>query len=125
MLSPAIGTAWNLAFGDASGEGDDFDDEAISNNGDMKVVLQTLANIIYDFLSEHPDFEVVIHPVDDRRQILYNRIIHQNFDLISSELNLIGVINKYAEPIRLPPIKNYDLFIISLKTANFGKNLGL
>jgi hypothetical protein len=86
----------------------------------MKAVLQTLANIIYDFLSENPDFEIIIHPVDDRRQTLYNQIIHRNFDLITSELDLIGVVNNYPEPIRLPHVKNYELFVISLKTANFG-----
>ena len=39
---------WNLAFGDKQESG--FDDEIISNNQDVRMVMQTVANIAYNFL---------------------------------------------------------------------------
>ncbi len=124
-VSPAVGNAWYFAFGDAIGDGDDFDDEVISNNGDMRKVLQTLANIIYDFLAENPDFKVVAHPVDGKRKTLYNWVIQRNFELISAELEIVGVLNNTAEPILRTPKKQYDLFVFSLKSFNFERNFDL
>jgi hypothetical protein len=80
VISPAYSTAWNFAFGDANDDADGFDDEAITNNGDMPKVVQTLANIIYDFLEAHADLQVILHPVDEKRHYLYNRVIQRNFD---------------------------------------------
>ena len=60
---------WNLSFGDLSADGD-FDDSMVTDNYDMRMVLQSLVNIIHDFFDHHPDCEVFIDPVGKRRKQL-------------------------------------------------------
>ena len=118
-ISPAYGSAWNFAFGDATGEGDDFDDEAVSNNGDIRKVIQTLANIVYGFLEEHPDLQVILHPVDKRRHNLYNWIIQRNFEEVNQVLSIYGVRKGKYELLLYPPQKLFDAFLVSQKHAIF------
>ncbi|MCC6725880.1 MAG: hypothetical protein IT258_15335 [Saprospiraceae bacterium] len=121
VMSPAFRTAWYLAFGDAIGDEGDFDDEVVTNNGDMKMVLLTLANIVSDFLAKQPDAEVIINPVDEKRKQLYNRIIQRNFDELSKELFIFGVIGKVKTPLEFSPITIYEAFTVLKKTTNFDK----
>ena len=47
---------WNLAFGDAQGK--DWEDNIISDNDDMRIVLQTVANTVHLFFEKYPDQEI-------------------------------------------------------------------
>ncbi len=118
-ISPAYGPAWNFAFGDAVGDGGDFDDEVISNNGDIRLVLQTLANIIYDFLGKHPERYLLIFPVDQKRQRLYHRIIHRNLGDFGQEVLVYGVLNQIPEILSDVQNKTYDYFIVSKELITF------
>jgi len=44
---------WNLAFGDKT-DGFEFDDKVITNNHDLWKVIQTVANIVHEFLQPTP-----------------------------------------------------------------------
>ncbi len=55
---------WNLGFGDYS-EGD-WDDAVISDNNDMRKVLQTVVNIVHDFSEKYPNKKIYIEPVDKK-----------------------------------------------------------
>jgi hypothetical protein len=68
---------WNLGFGDVVG--DDWTDNVVSNNNDMRVVIQTVANSVYSFFDYYPDDEVFIEPSDYQRKILYNRAFQQRW----------------------------------------------
>ncbi len=52
---------WNLGFGDVSGK--DWTDDVISDNDDLRKVLQTVANAVHDFFDIYPNDEVVIIPL--------------------------------------------------------------
>ena len=43
---------FNLAFGDIDDETNDFDDKAVSNNGDSEKVLATVAAAVFAFLNK-------------------------------------------------------------------------
>lgn len=68
---------WNLGFGDV--KGDDWEDNIISNNNDMRKVLQTIANAIHLFFDLYPDQNILILPLDNQRTLLYNRIFQQKW----------------------------------------------
>jgi hypothetical protein len=68
---------WNLAFGDVTG--DDWQDNVITDNGDLRKVIQTVTNAVYLFLTIYPDQEIIIIPLDKQRKLLYNRIIQQRW----------------------------------------------
>ncbi len=119
-FSPAFGEAWNLAFGDLKGS-EEFDDSIISDNGDMRKVLQTLANIAHDFFEKHPNAQVIIDPVDGKRKSLYNRVFQRKFDEIELVFEVFGVLKYTSEILPYHPTKNYDAFIIQRKKPNFEK----
>jgi hypothetical protein len=81
---------WNLAFGDM--QADDWTDNIISDNDDMRLVLQTVANTIYVFLEKYPYREVYIEPLDRQRKILYNRIFQQKWTEIEPIFFVKGMI---------------------------------
>jgi hypothetical protein len=68
---------WNLAFGDVTE--DDWEDNIITDNGDLRKVIQTIANAVYLFLTIYPDQEIIIIPLDRQRKLLYNRVIQQRW----------------------------------------------
>ncbi|MEK7254021.1 MAG: hypothetical protein AAB316_04700 [Bacteroidota bacterium] len=53
------GNWWNLAFGDAESD-DNFSDTAVSDNNDMRKVLQTITNIAHAFCHKYPSREIYI-----------------------------------------------------------------
>ncbi len=76
---------YNLAFGDLVS--DDFDDEIISDNGDMRKIISTLVNIVHSFAQSNPTTRIAIVPVDNKRRLLYNRIFN---NLNGSSCLLVG-----------------------------------
>lgn len=103
--------AYNLAFGDLI-HGKDFDDANISDNGDMRKVLQTVVNIIHQFCEENPGQKIYIEPVDKHRKALYNRIFKEKQEEIASFFIVTGIsLNKLSKE-SYSPIKTYDAFLI-------------
>lgn len=82
---------WNLAFGDI--KNNDWEDNVISNNDDMRKVLQTVANTVHLFFEKHPEQEVYIEPLDYKRKILYNRIFQQKWAEIEPLFSVRGMID--------------------------------
>ena len=69
-----------MAFGDAKKDG--LDDKTISDNGDTRLVIQTVANAAHEFLGQFPDRQVLILPVDSKRKSLYNFIFRHHWESI-------------------------------------------
>ncbi len=101
---------FSLAFGDMGS--DDFDDEIISDNGDMRKVVQTLVNIVHFFTVANPAIRIVIWPVDRKRKLLYNRIFQQ----FESEILEYYSIEGYSFNPRSKEVfdarKIYDAFVL-------------
>jgi hypothetical protein len=94
--------AYNLAFGDLT-QGKDFDDSNISNNGDIRKVLQTVVNIIHHFCEENPGQKIYIEPVDKQRRALYNRIFKEKHEEISAFFQVTGIFLSYLSKRKLFP----------------------
>jgi hypothetical protein len=106
---------WNLGFGDI--KGDDWEDNVISDNNDMKKTLQTVANAIHAFLEQYPERKVFIAPLERQRKILYNRIFQQKWQEIEPLFFVKGI--RFIGEKRIfedyYPTTLFDYFIISLK----------
>ncbi|MEK7253825.1 MAG: hypothetical protein AAB316_03715 [Bacteroidota bacterium] len=115
---------WNLAFGDVKGKY--WTDDVVSDNGDMRKVLQTVANAVHLFLSRYPGRKVWIEPLSRKHKFLYNRIFQQKHEEIAEEFEVRGVLlledeNELTEAYQ--PGKIYDAFILSLKLLTFEKQI--
>ncbi|GEM_PF-987366 len=101
----------NLAFGDLVS--DDFDDEIISNNGDLRKIISTLANIVHSFTLSNPEIKIAIVPVDRKRKLLYNRIFQQYELEILEFYSIEGFLSVRRTKEQYDPNKLYDAFVIS------------
>ncbi len=100
----------NLAFGDL--DSNDFDDEIISDNGDLRKVISTLVNIVHSFAQSHPTFRIAIVPVDNKRKLLYNRIFQQFEFEILEHFSVQGVFFNPRTKEPFDPRKTYDAFVL-------------
>lgn len=100
----------NLAFGDLVI--DDFEDEAISDNGDMRKIISTLVNIVHSFSLSNPTTRIAVVPVDNKRKLLYNRIFQQFEFEILEHYAVQGVFfnSRTNEPYDTRKI--YDVFVL-------------
>ncbi|MEK7257235.1 MAG: hypothetical protein AAB316_20950, partial [Bacteroidota bacterium] len=71
---------FNLGFGDQIGQEFDFDDLAISDNGDMVKVLATVIMTIFLFFKQFPNATIFIQGSTPERTYLYHRIANKYFD---------------------------------------------
>ncbi|MFK7935897.1 MAG: hypothetical protein AB8G22_20455 [Saprospiraceae bacterium] len=66
---------FNLAFGDQIKDSAFIDDNANSNNGDLRKVLATVISTIPIFFEKHPRCAIYLQGSDNRRTRTYQRII--------------------------------------------------
>jgi hypothetical protein len=109
--------SWNLAFGDKQADSALLDDLSVSNNGDLRMVMQTVANIALEFMSAQPGKLLFIQPIDERRKSLYNYIFSKKWPEIREKYQVFGISGNYFDNYQ--PEKVYDLFVLSLKPGNF------
>ncbi|MES2628965.1 MAG: hypothetical protein V4616_08350 [Bacteroidota bacterium] len=81
---------YNLGFGDICPNTSVIDDHAVSNNGDHKKVLVTVAYTIYTFFHTRPDVLVYIQGTTSARNRLYRIGIFNNLHLIEADFNILG-----------------------------------
>ena len=67
---------YNLGFGDYNADTGLSDDTAISNNGDMRRVLSTVASTLKIFFEERPHETVLISGSDPIRNYYYQKLVH-------------------------------------------------
>jgi hypothetical protein len=111
-FNPIRKGVWNLGFGDKIG--DDWTDDIVSNNADMRVVIQTVANAVYSFFEYYETDEIFIEPSDYKRKILYNRIFKQKWHEIEPNF-IVRAINLDIEKSQFEaynPKEIYDYFIV-------------
>jgi hypothetical protein len=108
---------WNLGFGDVKGK--TWTDTAVSNNNDLRKVLQTVANAVHLFLEAYPERQLFFKPVDRKRKLLYNRTFQQKWHEIEplftvKAVNLEDTNPKFKD---YNPKKLYDLFTMKKKIS--------
>ena len=106
---------WNLGFGDV--KDDDWEDNVISDNNDLRKILQTVANAVHLFFNDYPDREIAISPLDYQRKLLYNRLFQQRWHEINPIFTVKAIIfdTQNTEFEDYNPKKIFDYFIIKLK----------
>jgi hypothetical protein len=82
---------WNLAFGDANADETDFDDKIITNNQDMRRVIQTVFATGLIFSAAYPERKIKIVPVDRQRKLLYNRVFQDRHTAIEEFYTVYGL----------------------------------
>ncbi|GAB4053845.1 DUF6934 family protein [Spirosoma litoris] len=102
---------WNLGFGDFDPIRNKIDDEVISDNGDGRKVIKTVALTLVQFLEEYPKETVIFMGSDSRRALLYNRIVSQFYNEFSGKLLISGWSQEGIE-VDIETGKQYIAFII-------------
>jgi hypothetical protein len=74
---------FNLAFGDRIAETDDFSDQITSNNGDMEMVLATVADTTFSFWEKYPQANLFLTGSSIVRTYLYQKKIERYWDEIN------------------------------------------
>lgn len=102
---------FNLGFGDWKDGDSGFDDLAITDNGDMEMVLSTVARITVEFLSENPGVIIHLTGSTPARTRLYRIIISNRYDSIRNDYSVWGYLNGAFRPFQKNI--NYEAFLIS------------
>ncbi|RZM29686.1 MAG: hypothetical protein EOO88_03905 [Pedobacter sp.] len=102
---------YNLGFGDlVNGE---VSDKAVSNNGDMRKILATVASTVYDFTNRN-DFPWIYAKGGDRiRTMLYQRKLRNQLAEISRDFDLYGLTERGWKEFRIDT--DYHAFLIKRK----------
>jgi hypothetical protein len=84
---------FNLGFGDRRSLSADIDDLIVTNNGDAKKVLATVAATLYIFTDWYPNAVITAKGSTPARSRLYRMSISNNFDLIQADFQIFGLKN--------------------------------
>lgn len=104
---------YNLAFGDKDEITGSIDDYKITNNGDSKKVLATVACTLYTFTDKFPDAFIIALGNNKARTRLYRMGICNNYDIIKNDFYVFGSLNDIWYPFE----KNvdYEAFLVTRK----------
>lgn len=105
------GNMFNLGFGDWKDDGYGFDDLAVTDNGDMEMVLSTVIRIAVKFLSLNPGVTIYLTGSTATRIRLYRIIISNHYDVISNDFIVLGYLDGCLRPFEKNV--NYEAFLIS------------
>ena len=112
IFQPAYRNRYNLAFGDA--EGEDTNDNVISNNHDLLKVMSTIVTIVYYFFDKNPAAMLKIEGVDSKRRRLYNSIFKRKYKDLKEDFQIYGITeNRKLEEYN--PNQFYQIFEIQKK----------
>lgn len=81
----------NLGFGDLLPD-TDFDDQVVSNNGDIMKIFATIIEIVKEFTAEFPHLKIAFDGSTPERMKLYNRILKTYYSDFSKEFQISGLI---------------------------------
>ena len=82
---------WNLGFGDLDLTTGKVSDSVVSNNGDGRKVMATVVSTLLGFFSQFPDETVIFTGSDDRRTLVYKRIILYYYPDFADQLLVNGL----------------------------------
>lgn len=103
----------NIAFGDKIG--DDWTDEAETNNQDLVKVMATVVHAALIYSEKFPQKGMVARPLDKRRKKLYDAIVRRNFDEISKIFEILGFQDGQLGPYSI--INDFGAIILFRKYA--------
>ena len=81
----------NLGFGDLLPD-TGFDDQVVSNNGDIMKIFATIIQIVKEFTAEFPHLKIAFAGSTPERMKLYNRILKTYYSDFSKEFQISGLV---------------------------------
>ena len=105
---------YNLTLADLLPDGS-TDIESISNNGDMPVILATIAQSIMIFLKTYPFSRIAFSGSSESRTRLYQIAISKELDGFSNLFTVYGFYNDEIKPFERN--KNYQGFVITSNSS--------
>jgi len=106
---------YNLALGDIDPKTGELNDMSRSNNGDMEIILSTVAECIYRFTSENPEASVLMQGNSDARNRLYRGTFNKFIEDINQDFNLFGLQKEQWKAFDKDVQIKFDAFIIKRK----------
>ncbi len=82
---------YNLGFGDEDEETKKIKDNVVSNNGDGRIVFNTVLNSIPTFISAKGNVGVSVKGSDDQRHRVYHKFLSSNIEEYSKEYSFYGI----------------------------------
>ncbi len=111
---------YNVALVDYDRETQTADDNIVTDNGDMFVVLTTVMDIVADFLEKFPQSILFIEGKSKIRQRLYNRVVRNHFSEIAKTYIVGGVLETMQqEEFLLDNSHNYIAIVIKKNEFNY------
>ncbi|HEY4109725.1 DUF6934 family protein, partial [Puia sp.] len=107
--------AYNLLFGDYDPETDHIDDRAITNNGDHRIILRTVAEAIEKFVNSYPQAIILLRGSTASRSRLYQMGISSAWLEISSRYDVWG--RRNADWSSFAKGVNYEEFLVFKKIS--------
>ncbi len=101
---------YNLGFGDKNLETGEISDIIVSNNGDSRKVLATVAASVYAFTGKYPNAFVFATGSTKARTRLYRIGISNNLDEILQNFEVFGLMNGKLKNFRKG--ENYQGFFV-------------
>jgi hypothetical protein len=88
---PELGiNMYNLMFGDYEADANRTDDSVVSDNGDHRMILRTVAEIVKEFVNSHPQAIILIRGLTASRSRLYQIGISSAWSEIKEQYNVWG-----------------------------------
>ena len=113
---PELGkNAYNLAFGDFDKLTGNIDYTVVSNNGDYKVILGTVAIIADNFVNSHPHAIIYVKGLSASRQRLYQIGISSAWLEIRERYDIWGKQNN--KWVSFEKGGNYEEFLVFKKIS--------
>jgi hypothetical protein len=104
---------YNLSFGDWNQRTGRIDDHVVSNNGDRKKVLATVAATVVHFTAKNPEAIILVFGSTSSRTRLYQMSIALYFEEIAALFEVSGFFENAWETFQKG--RNYTGFLIILK----------
>jgi hypothetical protein len=104
---------YNLGFGDKNLETGEISDIIVSNNGNSRKVLATVAASVYAFTGKYPNAFVFATGSTKARTRLYRIGISNNLDEILQNFEVFGLMNSKLKNFRKG--ENYQGFFVKRK----------
>jgi hypothetical protein len=108
-----MGGYYNLGFGDVDLLTGEESDLKVTNNGDSKKVLRTVASTLYTFTNHYPDALVLASGSTKARTRLYRISIATNLEAIQTDFTIWGYYKGEWELLKKGV--DYDIFLVERK----------
>lgn len=107
---------FSLAFGNLNSDGS-IDDLTVNNNKDRNRILATVASVVYEFTRGNDKVIFFAGSTPDRTR-LYRMAITINFEVLSVDFEIFGVLRSFDTFVDVPFEKGVDYFGFLIKRKN-------